>query len=100
MGHGFLEKVYEKALCKELTLQGLVVETQVPIDVYYKGDIVGEYFADLVVENKVIIELKAQSAITKSHESQVLNYLRASRTKVGLLVNFTYPQATVKRFVY
>ena len=100
LGHGFLEKVYERALLKELNSQGLKAEAQVPIKVYYKSDIVGEYYADLMVENKVIIELKAQELLSNAHEAQLLNYLKATDIKVGLLVNFTYPKATVKRFVF
>jgi len=100
LGHGFLEKVYEKALLKELKANGLKVQAQVPIQVYYKCEIVGDYYADLIVENKVIIELKAQEQLNKSFEAQLLNYLKATKIQVGLLVNFAYPKATVKRFVF
>jgi GxxExxY protein len=72
----------------------------VPINVSYKGKIVGEYFADIVVEGKVNLELKAQEKITGAHEAQILNYLKASGIKVGLLVNFYHPKATIKRFVF
>ena len=75
-------------------------QAQVPIQVYYKGEIVGDYYADLVVEDKVIIELKAQEHLNKAHEAQLLNYLKATKIEVGLLVNFAYPKATVKRFVF
>ena len=100
LGHGFLEKVYERALLKELKARGFKAGAQVPIEVSYKGEIVGEYYADLVVEDKVIIELKAQENLSKAYEAQLINYLRATKIRVGLLVNYTYPKATVKRFVF
>ena len=99
LGHGFLERVYEKALLIEFNSQRLKAQAQVPIQVHYKGEIVGDYYADLVVEDKVIIELKAQEHLNKAHEAQLLNYLKATKIEVGLLVNFAYPKATVKRFV-
>ena len=99
LGHGFLEKVYEKALMIELPKRGLSAECQVPIEVEYKGEIIGEYFADIVVNNKVILELKSIESLQKIHEAQLLNYLKATGIKVGLLVNFTYPKAEIKRFV-
>lgn len=100
LGHGFLEKVYENALRQELVAQGFAVQNQVPLAVTYKGETVGEYFADLIVDDRVVIELKAQDKVHKAHEAQILNYLKASGKKVGLLVNFAYPKATVKRFVF
>ena len=100
LGHGFLERVYEKALLIEFNSQRLKAQAQVPIQVHYKGEIVGDYYADLVVEDKVIIELKAQEHLNKAHDAQLLNYLKATKIEVGLLVNFAYPKATVKRFVF
>lgn len=100
LGHGFLEKVYKNALRQELVAQGFAVQNQVPLMVTYKGETVGEYFADLIVDDRVVIELKAQDKVHKAHEAQILNYLKASGKKVGLLVNFAYPKATVKRFVF
>jgi GxxExxY protein len=88
LGHGFLEKVYENALRIALETMGLKVEQQEKIDVYFQGKIVGEYFADLLVENVVLVELKAVSRITEEHEAQLLNYLRATPCEVGLLLNF------------
>ncbi|MBU4373028.1 MAG: GxxExxY protein [Euryarchaeota archaeon] len=99
LGAGFLEKVYEKALLIELRGRGLKAECQVPIQVHYKGKVVGEYFADIVVEEQVIIELKAIDQIQKIHEAQMLNYLKATGYKVGLLINFKHPKAEIKRFV-
>ena len=88
LGYGFLEKVYENALALSLRKAGLKVEQQVPITVYSEGEPVGEYFADLLVEGAVIVELKAVSAIIEAHEAQWLNYLRATGIRVGLLLNF------------
>ena len=99
LGHGFLEKVYENALMVELQERGLKAECQVPIAVNYKNREVGEYFADIVVEDQVIMELKAVESLQKSHIAQMLNYLKATGNKVGLLVNFTHPKAVIRRFV-
>ena len=99
LGVGFLEKVYENALLVELRKRGLEAESQVPVKVKYKGTEVGEYFADIVVENQVIVELKSVDSLQKIHEAQLLNYLKATGYKVGLLVNFTHPKAEIKRFV-
>jgi GxxExxY protein len=99
LGQGFLEKVYENALMIEFKNKELKAESQVPIAVTYKNEIIGEYFADIVVESSVIIELKAIESLQKVHEAQLLNYLKATGYKVGLLVNFTYPKAEIKRFV-
>jgi GxxExxY protein len=99
LGYGFLEKVYENALMIELQERGLKAECQVPISVEYKKKEVGEYFADIVVENEVVLELKAVESLQKIHEAQLLNYLNATGYKVGLLVNFTHPKAVIKRYV-
>jgi GxxExxY protein len=99
LGAGFLEKVYENALLFELRMRGLKVENQVPLKVLYKENIVGEYYSDIVVEDQVIIELKAIDQLQKIHEAQLLNYLKATKYKIGLLVNFTHPKAEIKRFV-
>ena len=99
LGPGFLEKVYENALLLELKRKGLKAERQVPIKVHYKGDVVGEYFADLFVEDKVIVELKTAERIEGIHEAQLLNYLNATGITVGLLVNFKHKRAQIKRMV-
>ena len=99
LGAGFLEKVYENALLIELIARGLKAENQIPIKVQYKGKEVGEYYADIVVENQVILELKALDSLQKIHEAQLLNYLKATGYKIGLEVNFTHPKAEIKRFV-
>lgn len=88
LGYGFLEKVYQNSLYLELKNKGYKVEAQKKILVYYKGIEVGEYFADLVVEDKIILELKAAECIVKDFENQILNYLRGSDCEVGLLLNF------------
>ncbi|MCU0321713.1 MAG: GxxExxY protein [Chitinophagaceae bacterium] len=94
--YGFLEKIYEKALLIELKKMGLDAVSQMPIDVYYENEKIGVYFADIVVENVVIIELKAGEALISEHEAQLLNYLRATDIEVGLLLNFGKTQQ-VKR---
>ena len=86
--YGFLEKVYENALKLELTNNGFNVESQKKIDVYYHGIIVGEYYADLLVNDLVIVELKAAETLCDEHSIQLLNYLRATNIEVGLLLNF------------
>ncbi|MDD5371244.1 MAG: GxxExxY protein, partial [Anaerolineaceae bacterium] len=84
----FAEKVYENALAIELRKQGLLVEQQKPISVYYDCLLVGEYFADIIVENVVIVELKAVRQLVNDHVSQLINYLKATPIEVGLLLNF------------
>jgi GxxExxY protein len=88
LGYGFLEKGYENALKIELEKSGLLVEKQMPIKVYYDGLVVGEYFADLVVEKKIILELKAAETLCEEHELQLINYLKATDYEIGLLLNF------------
>ena len=88
LGYGFLEKVYENSMLLELTEVGLSSQKQYPIDVYYKEKLVGSYFADLMVEEKVIVELKAAETICEEHEFQLINYLKATGIEIGLLLNF------------
>ena len=88
LGYGFLEKVYENAMIIELNKLGLKVVKQKNIKVYYKGQIVGDYYADLLVEDKVIVELKSAEILSREHEAQLLNYLKATNIKVGLVLNF------------
>jgi GxxExxY protein len=99
LGPGFLEKVYEKALLLELKRRGLLAQNQVPITVYYKGESVGENIADILVEGKVIVEIKTVEKLDKVHEAQLLNYMKATGMQVGLLVNFKQPKAEIKRMV-
>jgi len=99
LGYGFSEKVYENSLALELRKLGLQVEQQKPIEVYYDGQVVGEYFVDILVNETVILELKAAHQLAKDHEAQLLNYLKATTVEVGLLLNFG-PKAEFKRKVY
>ena len=99
LGYGFLEKVYENALAIELRKLGLKVEQQARIAVYYAGQVVGEYYADLLINDTVILELKATRTIAPEHEAQLLNYLKATPYEVGLLLNFG-PEPQIKRKTY
>jgi GxxExxY protein len=99
LGSGFLEKVYENALLAELQARGLKAENQRPIKVTYKGKEVGDYYADIIVEDRIIVELKTVDSIEKIHEAQLLHYLKATGFRIGLLVNFKHPKAQIKRFI-
>jgi len=99
LGAGFLEKVYERALVKELTLRGLHAEVQYPIQVAYKGETVGDYYADILVERKLIVELKCAERLGNDHLAQCLNYLKATGHRIALLVNFQHPKVEWKRVV-
>ncbi|MEP7134209.1 MAG: GxxExxY protein [Chloroflexota bacterium] len=96
LGYGFLESIYVKALMIELKKRGLNVQDELPIHVYYDGQLIGEYFADLVVNELVILEIKAAKALATEHEAQLLNYLKATPYEVGLLLNFG-PKPETKR---
>jgi len=99
LGYGFLEKVYENALVLELRGRGLRVQPQTAIKVYYGGEVVGEYFADLLIENCLIVEIKAVEALRDEHFAQLLNYLKATEIDVGLLLNFG-PKPDVRRKIF
>ena len=99
LGEGFLEKVYENALLVELRRKGLRAENQVPVEVSYKGNLVGSYYADIIVEDTVLLELKAIDQVQNVHKAQMINYMKATGIKVGLLVNFKQPKAEIKRIV-
>jgi GxxExxY protein len=88
LGYGFLEKVYENALATTLRNRGLLANQQIPIKVFFEGVLVGEYCADLEVDSSVIVEIKAADEIHPAHEAQLLNYLKATKSEVGLLLNF------------
>ena len=98
LGSGFLESVYEKALLVALRQKNLKTQNQIPLKVKFRDAIVGDFFADILVENKVLIELKAVSALTKEHYAQIINYLNATEIDVGLLVNFGNAKLEYKRF--
>jgi GxxExxY protein len=99
LGCGFLEKVYSNALLLELRNMGQRCEQEVPFKVRYKDVVVGEYCADLIVEKRVLVELKACAGLDSVHEAQVLNYLKASGIQIGLLLNFGKPKLQYRRFV-
>ena len=99
LGYGFLEKVYENAMMIELKKAGFSAVSQYAIKVLYEGEVIGEYYADILVENKVIVEIKAARSLVKENEAQLLNYLKATDIEVGLLVNFgTKPEVKRKAF--
>jgi GxxExxY protein len=99
LGYGFLEKVYENAMVIALTALGLKVQQQAKTAVYFQGQVVGEYYADLLINDVVIVELKAVSRLLLEHEAQLLNYLRATPYEVGLLLNFG-PKLDFRRKAY
>ncbi len=98
LGIGFLESVYEKAMLVALRQKGLEAKAQVPITVNFRGQPVGQFYADILVEGKIIVELKAVSALQPEHKAQVINYLRSSDIQVGLLVNFGNSKLEYRRF--
>jgi GxxExxY protein len=100
LGNGFLEKVYENALAHELRKAGLRVQQQHRIAVYYDGMIVGEFVADLLVENRVLIELKGVNSLDDAHLAQCLNYLKATRLHLCLLINFGKPKVEIRRIIW
>ena len=97
LGSGFLESVYKNAMVIALRAKGLKVETERPISVVFRGQKVGQFYADLFVEGKVIVELKAVSALAPEHSAQTINYLKATGIEVGLLINFGRPKIEYKR---
>jgi len=99
MGFGFLESVYEKCLLIEMRKAGLDTETQKPITVYYDGEVVGEFVADMIVNDAIIIELKSVRRIIKAHEIQLVNYLVATGKPLGLILNFGERKVEIKRKV-
>jgi GxxExxY protein len=100
LGAGFLEKVYERALLRELALRGIRTTAQAPFSIAYKNHNVGDYFADLLVEDVLLAELKCVDRLTSEHIAQCLNYLRASRLTLCLLINFQKPKVEWKRIIY
>jgi GxxExxY protein len=97
LGAGFLEKIYERALIRELALRGVSAKPQVPFPVCYKGQCLGEYVADMVVDDKLIVELKCVDHFANEHLAQCINYLKASGLRVALLINFQRPKVEWKR---
>jgi GxxExxY protein len=99
LGIGFLEKVYENALAIELRMTGHLVEQQRPMEVRYRGELVGLYQADLVVDKRVVVELKAVAGLDRNHRAQCLNYLRATGIRTGLVINFGSARVDVQRVI-
>jgi len=97
LGNGFLEKVYENALSYEISKKQLSVKQQYPIEVFYEGIIVGQFVADLLVENKILVELKTAKGIDEIHLAQCLNYLKATNLPLCLLINFGKPRVEIRR---
>jgi GxxExxY protein len=100
LGYGFLERVYQRAMQVELRLRGVKAELESKIKVMFKGEVVGDYEADLLVEDRVIVELKVAKEYQSADEAQLLNELKATGTKVGLLINFGRNRVEFKRFVF
>ena len=100
LGAGFLEKVYERALAQELGLRGLRARSHVSFPIAYKGQCLGRYVADIVVENEVIVELKCVDRFSNEHLAQCINYLKASNLGLALLINFQKPKVEWKRIVF
>jgi len=96
LSYGFLEKVYENAMMIEFKREGILAVSQSPMKVFYEGEVIGEYYADILVDNKVIVEIKAAKQLVEENEAQLLNYLKATDIEVGLLLNFG-PKPEVKR---
>ena len=100
LGVGFLESVYENAMCVELKQNGLTLQQQKPLKVIYKGEVVGNFITDIIVENKLLIELKVVNEFNCAHRAQVINYLKATGLPVALLLNFGTPKLGIKRIVH
>jgi GxxExxY protein len=99
LGAGFLEKVYERALGHELKLRGLPAQTQGPLRLKYKGQPVGDYFADMIVAQRLLVEVKCVDAFSDEHLAQCLNYLKATGLRLALLINFQKSRVAVKRVI-
>ncbi|MDQ8180823.1 GxxExxY protein [Pelagicoccus sp. SDUM812005] len=97
LGHGFNEKIFENSLAIALTEDGFKVSQQHPIDVHFRGHLVGEFFADILVDDTLILELKALTALAPEHHAQLINYIKAANLQTGLLLNFGAPKLQVKR---
>ena len=100
LGYGFLEKVYENALLIALRDNDIKAESQTSISVYFHNKIVGDYFADILVENKIILELKTVEKVGQVHRAQLLNYLKATKLNLGFLLNFSKEKLEYERFIY
>lgn len=99
LGCGFLEKVYENAVCIKLNESGIRAVQQAPIKVYFEDKVVGEYFADILVEDKIVLELKCVEEISDIHRAQMINYLKATKLRLGIIINFNKPKLEYERIV-
>jgi GxxExxY protein len=99
LGYGFLEKLYESAMMIEFKLKGIPAVSQSTIKVHFRNELIGQYYADILVDNKVIVEIKAARTLALEHEAQLLNYLKATDIEVGLLLNYG-PKPAIKRKVF
>jgi len=99
LGHGFLESVYRNSMALALRKKGLSVQAEAPITVFFRGENVGDFRADLVVEGRILLELKTAEAIVAAHEAQVLNYLRSTDLELGLILNFG-PKPQIRRLLF
>lgn len=99
LGYGFLEKVYENAMMVEFKREGISILPQSPLRVFYENEVLGEYFADMLIDNKVIVEIKAAKSLAAENEAQLLNYLKATDIEIGLLLNFG-PKPEIKRKIF
>lgn len=99
LGAGFIESIYEKALISELKREGLKIDVQISVPIFYKGDNIGEHRLDLIVENAVIVEIKAVKEFNEIYQAQVLSYLKATGKRIGLLINFAKTKIEVKRII-
>ncbi|HEY9050432.1 MAG TPA: GxxExxY protein [Gammaproteobacteria bacterium] len=99
LGVGFLESVYENALCVELEKRGIQYQQQKPLKVFYEGVVVGNFVTDVIVEDKLLVELKVVTTLLANHKAQLMNYLKATEIPVGLLLNFGTPKVGVQRIV-
>jgi len=100
LGVGFLESVYEKSLLVALRQKGLIAKSQFPMEVEFRGETVGEFYADIFVEDRIIVELKVSKSLAPQHSAQVINYLKATGCEVGLLINFGKPKIEYKRLYF
>jgi GxxExxY protein len=100
LGCGFLERLYHRALLKELAIRGLAARSRVPLQVSYKGLVIGDYIADVLVEDRIIVELKCVDRLANEHVAQAINYLKASGLRMALLINFQRPKVEWKRIIY
>jgi len=99
LGCGFLEKVYDLSLCFELSSKGYTVKSQVQFPVYFKSNLVGHYIPDILVNDVVIVEIKAVKEITEIHKAQLINYLKICKLNTGLILNFGNPKLEIKRII-